>query len=294
MDNLNPDLSDFKHASKSDWELAAARQLKHDDPSGLLSWSNTEGIPIAPYYDRSDLVDFEHLRDSFLGGVSHEWKLFIDISSDDEKLANDKALKGLMGGANGIIFRGSTNADLSILLQSIDTDICQISFINQSLSIPSTTAFDALHTQNVSNIVFLDHELPLVSQIKGAVKRAENHKYIFRKANEDFMLEIAALRALRFLLYKRGHQTVNIHTEIPKKGSEQDQLFLNTTAALAAVLGGSNSISCPAGLGGERIALNVGNIIREEVGLENWTDPLRGSYYLENLTHTLITKASMP
>jgi methylmalonyl-CoA mutase N-terminal domain/subunit len=101
-------------------------------------------------------------------------------------------------------------------------------------------------------------------------------------------MEIATLRALKFLLKKSGH--IHIHTHIPKHASDEHQWFLNTTAGLASILGGSHSIDFSTAIGDPRISRNTGNLIREESGIEEYSDQCGGSYYIEVLTDRIVKK----
>ena len=124
----------------------------------------------------------------------------------------------------------------------------------------------------------------------------------------DFFLEIAKLRALRFLIGQIAkefpgtsydpesinlHCISSLHTNL---NEEATKILSNTLQALAAILGGCNSISLAPhdsqnqqyNQGSARIARNISLILREEVHLDKFMDPAAGSYYLENITHKLV------
>ncbi len=76
-------------------------------------------------------------------------------------------------------------------------------------------------------------------------------------------------------------------------------MLRNTSEAMGAVVGGCNILSLlphdeayeQADGFGQRMAHNVSNILAHEAHLAKVADPAAGSYYVENLTHQLVTKA---
>ena len=80
------------------------------------------------------------------------------------------------------------------------------------------------------------------------------------------------------------------------QADEATNILSNTLQALAAILGGCNSISLAPhdsrnqqyNQWSARIARNISLILREEVHLDKFMDPVAGSYYLESITHQLV------
>ncbi len=130
----------------------------------------------------------------------------------------------------------------------------------------------------------------------------------------DFFMEIAKLRAARFLwarLIEREFQPTDprslmLRTHCQTSGvslqaQDVDNNVVRTTLeALAAVLGGTQSLHTNAfdealALPTERsarIARNTQLILAEETGIRHVVDPLGGSYYVEHLTASLVEAAS--
>ncbi len=124
--------------------------------------------------------------------------------------------------------------------------------------------------------------------------------------------EMAGLRALRFLLGKmaaatglavpvQDWQILALTQPLPAAADSPHQNMLaNTTQALAAILGGCNSLAVlphdyqaqngPHPMG-ERVARNVSLILREESFLDKNPDPVAGSYYVTVLTAKLAEQA---
>ena len=129
----------------------------------------------------------------------------------------------------------------------------------------------------------------------------------------NFFMEIAKLRAARFMwatlmrerFGARDPRSLMLRTHCQTSGvslAEHDpynNIVRTTVEALAGVLGGTqslhtNSFDEAMALPSEasmRIARNTQLILQEEAGITRVVDPLAGSYYLENLTASLIREA---
>jgi methylmalonyl-CoA mutase len=130
----------------------------------------------------------------------------------------------------------------------------------------------------------------------------------------NFFMEVAKLRAARFLwarLIEREFQpsdprSLMLRTHCQTSGvslqaQDVDNNIVRTTLeALAAVLGGTQSLHTNAfdeALAlptdrSARIARNTQLILAEETGIRHIVDPLGGSYYVEQLTASLVQAAS--
>lgn len=118
-------------------------------------------------------------------------------------------------------------------------------------------------------------------------------------------LDIAKLKALRNLWYQvQGAygvalKSVHIHAFSPAWAHPNYQPHGNmikaTTAALAAVLGGCDSLTVDAEDAvnpmTNRVARNVSSILREESYLNKVADPIAGSHYLDRLVAEISQKA---
>ncbi len=124
----------------------------------------------------------------------------------------------------------------------------------------------------------------------------------------DFFVSIAKLKALRFLWFQitQAYSHTNFKPEdlyiharseawINADFQPHGNMLKETTAAMTAVLGGTNGLSVyPEDLENEvmsRIALNTSNILREESHLNKVADPLAGSYFVENMVMEMAEKA---
>ncbi len=128
----------------------------------------------------------------------------------------------------------------------------------------------------------------------------------------NFFMEVAKLRAARLLWARLMQQfapkdpaslTLRMHCQTSGVSltakNPNNTIIRTTTEALAAVLGGSQSLhtnSFDEALGlptpaSARIARNTQLILAEETGIPHVVDPLGGSYYLESLTHSIAVAA---
>ena len=128
----------------------------------------------------------------------------------------------------------------------------------------------------------------------------------------NFFMEIAKLRAARTLWHRvmdslgaKDERSKMLRTHCQTSGvslQEQDpynNVIRTTVEAMAAVLGGTQSlhtnaldeaIALPTDFSA-RIARNTQIVLAEESGITRVVDPLGGSYYIENLTQTLVDQA---
>ena len=129
--------------------------------------------------------------------------------------------------------------------------------------------------------------------------------------NTDYFFEIAKYRAVRALwiefaaLYESGMdaKAVKIGAESSVWAVAKYDPYVNmlraTTEGMSAILGGVDALSIapynatfeePTSFS-SRIALNISHLLKEESYFDKVVDPAGGSYYIENLTTTLIEKA---
>ena len=142
-------------------------------------------------------------------------------------------------------------------------------------------------------------------------KIASHLKFNFGLGSNYFM-EIAKLRAARYLWSKvlsffgfenESSAQMHIHS-VPTSWNKSVydshvNILRTTTEAMAAVLGGTDSLSLTAynmtyklpTEFSERIARNQQLLLKEESFLDKVVDPAAGSYYLESLTNSLVEKA---
>jgi len=140
---------------------------------------------------------------------------------------------------------------------------------------------------------------------------APNLKFHFAVGTNYFM-EIAKIRAARFLWAKVVNAyspttaevtRTHIHTVTADWNKTVYDTFVNmlrtTTESMSAIIGGTNSLTVKpfntifgdSNNFSERIARNQQLILKEESYFDKIVDPSAGSYYIENLTDSLIGEA---
>lgn len=117
--------------------------------------------------------------------------------------------------------------------------------------------------------------------------------------SNDFYAEISKLRAFNYILQNYGFQNVKIWAKTAEINKSylhlENNLIRLTTETVAAVLGGCDYISIiPFDLNyqeefGIRISANILRLLKHESYLDKVSDPLRGSYSIEKLTHSYTT-----
>lgn len=287
---MDLDLQIFPSADKKKWNELATKQLKGVDPMDALQWKNEAGIQLSAYYDNSDTQSLNYLHDFFTNLPSHDWKLYEEIEVIDVEQANRRALIALMGGCDGIIFQVDEATNRDLLFKDIDLNICDVSIKGSpSFQTKDLSGFTLFNGGNCYEAI---HSLNPIDRIVDVLQNVGNSEYIYRYTEKDFFLEIACIRALRYLLNNMGSDHVHIHTYIPLHENPEQQWFLNTTSGLASILGGSHSIAFPTATGDPRISRNTGNLIREESKIATYTDQCGGSYYIETLTDQIIKRVN--
>jgi methylmalonyl-CoA mutase len=141
-----------------------------------------------------------------------------------------------------------------------------------------------------------------------SLKNIMQHITLNMGVGSNYFMEIAKLRALRFLWAKLIESyddslkdiNVNIHciTSNWNKTAYDPyvNLLRNTTEAMSAIIGGADSITvrpfdaiykAPSSFS-QHIARNIQLILKEEVHINKVIDPAGGSYYIESLTNSFI------
>ncbi len=134
-----------------------------------------------------------------------------------------------------------------------------------------------------------------------------NSFYTTLSVNDDYFTNIAKFRAYELLLnhffedfddgYWLSNSVVNGQTNYRHmtKNDRHNNLLRSTTQAMSAVLGGcANLLITPFDTSdeiSERMARNIQLILKEEAYFDKVSNPANGSYYIEDLTNQLVSKA---
>ena len=124
----------------------------------------------------------------------------------------------------------------------------------------------------------------------------------------SYLLEIAKLRALRTVIFSIAkHRKISIELKIESITSKSSlspidtdtNLLRLTTSTMSSILGGSDIITIippdemseDKSFNSQRLATNIGHILKEEAGLDHIKDPLKGSYLIEEITYKVKTES---
>lgn len=133
--------SAFPGSTKAEWIEKARKDLK-GKPLESLDWTSGDAITIHPFYTKEDLPETAYLKtlqNELLsedpGYGPRKWENRVEVRVENEKSANQEALKALENGADGLIFRLETNPDWKVLLHEIGLTYCGVSLACADASI---------------------------------------------------------------------------------------------------------------------------------------------------------------
>lgn len=108
--------SEFNPTTPEQWKEQLVKDLKGVDFNQLI-WHTQNGFDVNPFYTADDITT------SKAPIFSHsDWDICDHIMVDDEKSANEKALKALQGGASGLIFFIPKKVNTALLLKDISIE----------------------------------------------------------------------------------------------------------------------------------------------------------------------------
>jgi methylmalonyl-CoA mutase len=169
--------------------------------------------------------------------------------------------------------------------------------------ITSSTPVKEIHQALCSAVIFLD-----------SINDQKSFELSFKKisfsvaVDQNFLLNICKLKALRLLWYQVS-QAYGVENFAPEdlvihatshswkhdKFQPHGNMLNSTTAAMAAIIGGCNSLSVhpenESDATMDRIAKNVSNILREESHLDKVSDPTAGAYAIEVMVDSIAKEA---
>ncbi|MEX2594744.1 MAG: methylmalonyl-CoA mutase family protein [Anditalea sp.] len=131
--------------------------------------------------------------------------------------------------------------------------------------------------------------------------------FLFTAVGSNYFMEIAKLKTFRMAMHQLSSlyqvalkpEDLQIFTRSSVWSKSRmglsNNLLRNTTEAMSAILGGCNTLfvephdkcfKSPDAFS-KRMARNISNILKEECYFDKVIDPAAGSYYVENLIHSL-------
>lgn len=251
---------EFPPASNEAWEAVIQKDLKGADYEKKLVWRLDEGIAVRPYYRAEDLAGLEAQTSSapgtlpFVRGDGGKWEIAQDWTPPADAIRADRLHDA---GANAV-------QELAYALAEGVERISKLTGEGKSVdgSAASTDFVFAVGSYYFVEIAKLRAARLLWAQVVSA----------FNPKEED---------ACRMRLHAR---TARINKSVLDANTN---LLRATTEALAAVIGGAQSLMVePFGFDAH-LALNIQRVIKEEAHLDQVRDAGGGSYYIESLTDAL-------
>jgi methylmalonyl-CoA mutase len=258
-------LDEFPPVSTAVWDSAIHVDLNGADYDKKLLWNTDAGIVVRPYFRREDTQDLE------------------------------RHIEPVPGAFPFVRGRGSQS------WQQLESPV--------ALPADAVRA-DAIHDQGGTVVQELGYGIALgveklVAKLQGGNgvdHAASDIRFVFA-VGSNFFFEIAKLRAARLLWAhavwafqprEESSCLMKIHACTALSNKSIYDPFANvlraTTEAMAAVIGGCDSLEIRPFCFGSRLAMNIQRLIGEESHLDSVADPAGGSYYVEWLTDALAHK----
>ncbi len=325
---------EFPSVSPKLWKQKIIEELK-GKPYEDLIWHTKEGFDVQPFYTEEDLEKFKIV---VLQKQKPGWEVQQDIVVKDVKEANKRALEALASGVESIGFDAAkiqiTKSNLQKLLAGINTAKTPVHFtgvkiksLEKLISVftkktSGSIAFADFSEKNIPALTAYSKKFPAFDFITIKLKSTQNttawaplsigewagvrllkkRVRISVPLSSDFFLSIAKLHAIR-LFFSEKNIPVFIHTEnlsqITAKGEEHYNILRATTTAMAAIIGGCDSVSLKASpipgkskAFSERIYRNIQLLLKHESYFDKLENAAGSSYYIEALTQKLYEQFS--
>lgn len=255
---------DFAPVATSEWQDAARQDLKGADYDRRLVWRTDEGVTVQPFYRREHLEGLEAQTTAvpgafpFVRGDTHPW------SPASEAVFPPEAIR-----ADRLHDAGATAV--------------------QELAFAIAEGIDRLAAQT--------NEDRSVDEVARALS------FVFA-VGSTYFVEIAKLRAARLLWATAvsafapsdpGAAAIRVHVRTARANKSTCDAYTNllrvTTEAMAAVIGGADTVVVEAHGFDPHLATNVQRILAEEAHLGAVADAAGGAYYVEALTDALAREA---
>lgn len=308
MDAFETIFTQFGPADAQAWKNKIIQDLKGGAFEQLIS--EQEGIEILPFYT---LQDQSRYQLDIPAKANTSWLITEKVKVRDMAQANQEALKALQAGAQAILFdvehQAISAADAAALTKDILLEVAPVhllhvrpedrSAIEQQLPGTCPQFIEVpLLTSTAEELVYILQQMQQTTAMEVQV---------LWKAGSHYFMEIAKLRALRWLWLQAGNVlekqvalTIVSETGLQRRDAadEYTNMLRNTTEAMSAVAGGcdaliigSHDISKENTEFGKRIARNIHHILQFESYFNELADAAKGSYYIEYLTYQLAQRA---
>lgn len=321
----------FPEGTRQAWEQAAREELQGTDPWQKLTrevqgvpirpFYSKEDAPEAPFH-------LAAADSGFLG--PRTWYNCPRVIVNEPKEGNAEALEHLQQGADGVFFELKGPVDFNTLLKKIEWPICALHFLpgadpestarslanymtsfsgpargawygNGLLEFPANRSFHVIGESIPSSPTLVDTVADHIARLYSALRDSRNNTsspVAFRvETGADFFFEISRLRAIRHVWERLAQPDSPLHLHAcsspwtPEAYAPHANMLKATTATMAAILGGADSVTVDPEAHDQpmqrRVARNVAILLREESRFAKVADPLAGAYFVDHLTHDL-------
>ena len=223
-------------------------------------------------------------------------KLFSEFKGQNKEQWNSIILKELKGKSIETILWNTKEG------YTIDPNITNKeqsnSFRSSSKTNGDWSVIEELDSNEIIDCSTIDDKIEQLTNILTQAKENQEKTKVHFSIGSDFLMEIAKLRAFRFLwsqLFEDKRELTIICSSQEKNKTIDDvenNILRMTSEIMAAVIGGCDQfLLSPYQKGNietKRTVENIHNILKEESGFNQVTDPMGGSFVIEKLTHLFI------
>ncbi|HNF49635.1 MAG TPA: methylmalonyl-CoA mutase family protein [Chitinophagales bacterium] len=285
MNVLQQTMATFPDISEEVWKQKIEKDLKGKSFNDLILHS-AEGIEVMPFYTKETISNQRLLTTPFRNG---DCKNAVYYAVNNPAETNNQALRDLQYGIDALLFFAD---DISInekngISENIDKSAVELIYLN------------------TENCISIPHQHSCTDALVVAIKKlteadifADKTMYFKFSSSQNYFFEIAKYRAFRWLIARIQevqHLPFDYRIIVQLETGKTDDDFIyneilrNTTATMAAVLGGADYvITHPYILNDEnakRIAINTMHILKYESHFTKLPDTGKGSYYIEYLSY---------
>ncbi len=259
---------EFESVSETDWKQKILMDLK----------GNPLPRPIKSDFNFDPFLT-ENKGDHFALNVKSGWKIACSFNIEDNKLLNDQILKALQLDVSVVHVYPHHNLKQQEYLANVHTELINIHESEPSIII------------NLSNNFSLDLRQWMAS----------DETLLFCNASQDFILNIAALRAIRsYLEASQKEFTIYLRPNYTLMNKDLDlALIEKTLIGIAGAIGNADIIelakiesNTKENYG--RIATMIQHLLIYESRLGQVADPSAGSYVIEQITQKLLQQIREP
>ena len=300
--------------------------LKKQTKKDWIKIGNNNNLKTKYQSNTFDPIYFqEEVSKQYTINKNFNWDICAEVHIKTETQANKDILNYLNLGANSINIVNFNKHDLDKILKDVQIDIIKINFkkfknlqnlvtqliklkrdriglknrcklngcfFNKKISQKNLNLFNA----ELPNYHFLykkinSSEIEKISTELTQKSKVSKHTTYEWEVGDDFLIEIARIRAFQIIYKSIFNQYPYILCIINTKKPKYNSLIESSTKAISAILGGCSGLLINSK---ENYDLNLQQqlILKYEGLLNQVSDPLHGSYYIEKITNKIVQQVN--